>query len=257
MNDRPLKDELIAYLRGVGYRAEAIQERDHPTPDLIVEDASGTRYVIEVKERTTRWDERAEVLAEDPSGRVLKRCDPSRRSNSVDDVLEHAAKQLNAAELSTDLRLVWLLADATDLVFLYEEVRQTAYGLALAIATPGGRDALKETFYASYASFARWSSSLDGILLGPFHGLFLNNLSPRYEQLRTSALSKQCGDAVLDPAALEAAGECYLVPVTGEAPSEAVVRRYLKDRHGVELVKLESFTRFSAVIEVKADTPRG
>lgn len=57
MNDRALKDELIAYLRDLGYRAEAIQERDHPTPDLIVEDGSGTRYVIEVKQRTTRWDE--------------------------------------------------------------------------------------------------------------------------------------------------------------------------------------------------------
>jgi hypothetical protein len=248
--DTQLKSELVAYLEQLGFSAECIEESASPTPDLRALDSEGCSYVIEVKTRTTAWSDRAELLAEDASGRVLKRNDQSTASSSVAGDLEQAARQLDAGSREADLRLVWVLAERSDQQFLYEEVRRTAYGVKLAIATLRGQHATREAYFATYAAFARHRESIDGVLLGPFHALFLNSLSSRCSALKASRVARLCREAVLDPIDLDRKGDCYLVPVTDEPPKPASVMQRISSAYAVQVLALDDFTRFSAVVEI-------
>ena len=250
-DDSALKADLVDYLQKLDYQATCIEEAETPTPDLRILDMHGSAYVAEVKCRTTPWEAKAEVLTEDPTGRVLKRNDRSTTSNSVAGDLKHAALQLDGGAKEGDLRLVWLFADTSDQQFLYEQVRRTAYGLKLASAIAQGVGATREAYFATYAAFANHSQSIDGILLGRFQGLLLNNLSLRYAQLKASAIAVQCGEYVLDPLEVEKKGECFVVPVGEHPPTPESVKARIGEKYGVTVVELGDFTRFSAVVEVK------
>src|SRR5215218_8542899 len=178
MSDRTLEQAAVDVLRKYGFKADLIEETTSPTPDIRATDDEGISYLIEIKNRTVGWLDKAEPAWSESEFEVLHRVDSGGASNTLSGVIEKAAEQLGVDNRPDTLRLIWFVVDPTDRDYHHKQIWQTVYGTQIVIAK--GR-APGEGFYLSPAAFVRWRNSLDGVILGVLGGLFLNDLSPRYK----------------------------------------------------------------------------
>ena len=87
---------------------------------------------------------------------------------------------------------------------------------------------------------------MDGVLLGTFGALLLNDLSPRYGLLKISQLAQQCGESVVDPQVLAESGECYYLPPDESSPTVQSATSRLELIYHIKVGELTNLHRFSA-----------
>jgi hypothetical protein len=249
MDDQQQKNALLRLLESEGFSAALVAEADVPTPDVRATDPAGTTYLIELKERTVAWPDRAHSECIREGRQVITRQDAGGASDTVSRVLKKAARQLQSSdqEKGKTVRLVWFLADQTDQEYHYDVIRNTAYGIRYVVAWRDGKIQTREGIYVSHAEFMRWRDVIDGIILGPLDVLLLNDLSSRYPLLRESYLAEKCSN-VCDPVALAESGLSYYLSPTGEAPSEEAACARLESIYGLSMPKILDFPRFSAAV---------
>ncbi|HEX9728084.1 MAG TPA: hypothetical protein VGA37_06245 [Gemmatimonadales bacterium] len=230
-DDTALKGQLTDLLRSRGFTVNEIPRSDHPTADFVVNDDVDS-YVVELKLRENL------PLQQDP---LTVRVAAGGRTNRASGILRAAADQLAEPPVGSALRVVWVLAPEPDRELRYRQFESTAYGILIA-AGPG---ILRQCYYATHADFHRFQASLDGMALGTFGALLLNDLSGGYARLRDSKLTRLFGTAVRDPVALEAAGEIITVRGDVDRTDKAAVVEYLNRVHGLPVAELTQLSHFS------------
>jgi len=230
-DDASIKGALADLLRSRGFAVDEITRSNHPTADLVVEDALDS-YIVEVKLRESI------PLPQDP---LTVRVQATGRANTVSGILRTAVEQLDESGASPALRVVWVLAAEPDRNLRYRQVESTAYGMLIA-AGPG---ILRHCYYATHSDFHRFRASLHGIALGTFGALLLNDLSDGYTRLRDSKLARLFGRTVRDPRALEAAGDALVVRGDVDRANKAAVIEYLNRAHGLPIRELTQLSQFS------------
>jgi hypothetical protein len=247
MTDRSLDQAAVLFLREHDFSAELVEETDTPTPDILATDNVGQTYVLEIKDRTVSWLEHSEKASARLGIDVRTRTDPTGPSNALSRVIKKAAEQLEAVTKDDSaLRLLWFFANSTDWRYHYERIRHTVYGMKVVVATREGQSATREGIYVAPAAFVRWRNLVDGVLLGAFGGLLLNDLSPRYHLLKSSQLARQCGDAVLDPPREAELGQCYYLPPSVSSLAAQNVASRLEKIYNIKVAELMNLHRFSA-----------
>lgn len=243
--DKNLKLELVEFLQQAGFAASLIEEGPAPSADILATHPRGETYLFEVKARTTKWLDKATVVASQDGSTTFVRNDETGPSGTISRVFKKAATQLEStAQEAGTLRIIWFLADSSDIRYHYDCIAQTAYGST--IVAPANRKPMLG-FYVRHAAFASWRS-IDGVLLGPCSGLLINDLSPRHAALKASALAACCQGYVTDPSDLAAENKCYyLNPNEPDShPDNSVLR--LTAKYVLSNVKLVDLTRLSAAV---------
>jgi hypothetical protein len=230
-SDGLLKESLSELLRQRGFEVAPVPRGSSRTADLLVRD-EGDEYLVEVKSRQSTGE-----LAEG-----VVRLDSAGYTNRTSGILRGAANQLEASDAPDALKLVWVLSPEPDRHLRYRQFESTAYGILIAV----GQGQAKPCYYATHADFYSFRNAVDGVALGTFAALLINDLSPRYARLKASRLVTLFGTFVRDPALLESQGQAYVVRGDLDRTSKSAVIDYLAREYGISVSELTQITRFVA-----------
>jgi hypothetical protein len=236
VSDKQVKAGLKQVLEQRGFEVEMIQETHESRPDLIATDGS-SQFLIEVKER----------FGEDyqMAGESYVRLDKIARKNRLSGIVQNAVKQLATRRTDQTFNLLWLVADPLDRKLHYEQLRATVFGIRIVIGKLGGQGIAKECYYATHSDFFRWREILDGVALGNYGGMFINDHSPQYYALRTTRLLELFRPAVWDPLELESQGDALRLDSNVDRSDEDSVKKAIHKQYGIDVISFESLTRFS------------
>jgi hypothetical protein len=242
MNDKAVKAAITEILCGAGFEVTPLEESSEPTPDLLVADQEST-FLIEVKERygsayQNGGDYQISNLSE-------VKLDKISRQNRLSGISRKAFEQLDTHPDQKIFRLIWLVADPHNQHLYYEQFRYTMYGIRLVVAKTLENGFVKEGYYIENSDFYRWRNKLDGVALGNFGGLFINNHSPRYKEFRNTRFRHLFGDTVWDPSVIEESGKIFCLDSDIDRRDDLAVKRALEVKYGVEVVHFENLVRFS------------
>jgi hypothetical protein len=106
MSDRALEQAAVDLLRKHGFSAELIEETTSPTPDIRANDDDGVSYLIEIKNRTVGWLDKAERAWSESELEVLHRINPGGPSNTLSGVIERLPNKWGAEKEEEILRLI-------------------------------------------------------------------------------------------------------------------------------------------------------
>jgi hypothetical protein len=247
MTDRPLKIAIASKLRAMGFDVDPLDEReDDKTPDLLVT-GGGQRFLVEVKTKEddpALQDRLRAQLAIRRTAMTFAYWGPR---NTVAKRVSCGVRQLEAYPAEArDFSLLWLHASGADAASQFEQFRFTLYG-ATNVYSVFDRTFMRECFYFHNSAFYRWRAVLDGAICSSISeaAFFLNSYSPRFGALRESALTRAFANAVVDPVALEAAGEALLADCTINRRDCDGVKQYLQTkykREGLDHIHVGHFT---------------
>jgi len=130
---------------------------------------------------------------------------------------------------------MWFTATGAQAIGKYEQFMATLYGRIniLEMNAPGYR----RCYYFRHADFFRRADVIDGAVVAHTDGksisatLCLNSLSPRFQELRKSAVLHPFGTAVEDPEALEAEGTAYILDEALDRKDESRLLAYLQQKY--------------------------
>lgn len=231
-NDRRLKAALIESLRSRGFHVDPLAASRNRSADFRLTSTDDT-IIVELKARAP--------VVMPPSPEV--RLDAFAPTNPVSALLSKAAKQLSSSRTSADeITVLWLLAPNVDQTLHYQQLAATAYGLRDVV----GPGFIKPCFYATHGGFFRHREHVDGIALGHFGALLLNDYSPRCERLGRSLLADLFQPSVTNPVASEARGDAFLVRGDIDRNDDAAVKAYIEEHYEVEVNHFSHMVRFSA-----------
>jgi hypothetical protein len=237
VTDKKTKAALKKILEDKGFKVELIEETDESTPDVLASD-SHTQLLIEIKERYGTDRSRVDGLD--------VRLDKVVRQNTLSGISKKAVEQLKSRSTGRTFNLLWLVADPADRKLHYEQFRMTTYGIRIVTGRRAGHGFAKECYYATYSDFYRWRDVLDGVALGNFGGVFVNDYSPRYRCFRATNFVKLFEPAVWEPAELEQRGDAFRLDADVDRSDEAAVKKAIEAKYGVEVSGFEDLVRFSA-----------
>lgn len=237
MTDKKTKAALKKILEDKGFKVELIKETGEETPDLLASD-SHTQLLIEIKERHST--DRSSMDGLDV------RLDKVVRRNTLSGISKKARGQLLLRSTDRMFNLLWLVADPADRKLHYEQFRMTSYGIRIVTGRRAGRGFAKECYYATYSDFYRWRDVLNGVALGNFGGVFVNDYSPRYQCFRATNFVKLFEPAVWQPTELEQRGDAFRLDSDVDRSDEDAVKKAIEAKYGVEVSGFEDLVRFSA-----------
>lgn len=233
MNDTAIKTAIAEVLQNKGFEVTLLEESDEPTPDLLATDQKDV-FLIEIKERHGNSSQSSTPF----EVQLDKICYQNRLSG----ICRKAVDQLRTNQNQEIFRLLWLIADPNEQHLHYEQFRATMYGIRLVVCKDSD---VKEGYYIKNSEFYRWRDNLDGVTLGNFGGLFLNNYSPRYSQFRNTPFRYLFGSAVCDPPVIEKSGNAFYLDSDVDRGDELAVKKALESKYGIEVAHFENLVRFS------------
>jgi hypothetical protein len=236
VTDEKTKAALKKILEDKGFKVKLIEETGEGDPDLLVSD-NNTQLLIELKERFST--DRSSM------DRLDVRLDKVVRRNTLSGISKKAMEQLQLRSTDRMFNLLWLVADPIDWKLHYEQFRMTAYGIRTVIGRHAGQGFVKECYYATYSDFYRWRDVLDGVALGNFDGMFVNDYSPRYRRFRTTNLVQLFKPAVWEPTELEQRGSVFRLDSDVDRSDEDAVKKAIEAKYGVEVSGFEDLVRFT------------
>jgi len=237
-------------LRSMGFDVRRIAVGATKKPDFLVRDGMHT-YLIEVKDKfpdRKKLRRRKEVLLK---GEVYDEHESTGYRNAVSAMIREAADQLAAfADQRVDFRIIWLHARGRHPDVQMSQFRATLYG-ARDIVDLGdvvGTCTARPCLYFGFAEFFNLRDVLDGAFVSTDQmGLFcLNQLSPRYAALKTSALCRAFEPGVYDPLLKEREGEAYVADCEMSRRDKTAILKYVQGKyHRSKLIDIE-MGRYSA-----------
>jgi hypothetical protein len=213
MSDQEAKVLAIEVLRFLGMEAEELPCKETETADIH---AWGLQcdVFLEIKTKSDDQSRLAELATSENTESVLWQVDPIAARTAFNTHLRKAEKQLAASATSADaFRFAFLWLRERDPDLLWRQAFETFFGRA-DLGAPGARECVTCFYFDHSSCFS--CPGIDGMFLvevdtrGVGLHLCLNEYSPRYEAIRTSALVeaiKQIGFRVFDPYEMEDNGE--------------------------------------------------
>lgn len=242
MNDKAAKIAIADALRSKDFEVILLEESDKPTADLLAFDKECT-LLIEIKERY--GSEFQAIRDRHPKTSFEVKTDKISRQNRLSGISRKAVEQLSSSQDQEIVKLIWLIADPYNKYLHYEQFRATVYGIKLVVYKDKEHGLIKEGFYVENSEFYRWRAHLDGVALGNFEGLFMNNYSLRYSKLRDTRFRHLFGQSVWDPPVLEKLGKAFCLDSNIDRKDKSSVKRALEEKYHIEVISFESFVRFS------------
>ncbi|SOB77397.1 hypothetical protein SAMN04488490_3203 [Marinobacter sp. LV10R510-11A] len=189
-------------------------------------------YLIEVKSREDdpeEMQERENVLNQ---GDVYSEHKPLIRKNRVSGIIRSAYDQLKDYGESEWFKVAWLCATGSAQEAKFEQFKATLYGTTQ-IFDLDGDGYHRVCYFFRNSEFFRYRNVLDAALISTHTGgtLCLNPHSPKFEEIRSSALGGKLGSAVIDPVASESVGDAYIVDSGVDRNDENAVLEYLRGKY--------------------------
>ena len=231
-------EDLIAKLfrRVFKFQVEKIPEGHNRTADFILSDGI-LEYLIELKTRRRRVDDknqRRDQLASRVYSETAKRIE---RNSNVSKLLSEAIKQIESTtEHSSALRLVFFLLRDFDAEERWQNIITGIYGIRHLVDNEK-HSKIRKCYYFSESDFYRYRNRLDGVILFNLHQnqaqLCLNDHSPKYSALKSSALAKGFNGAVIDPLEFESQGKILITDGAVNRADESNVISFLRKKYNL------------------------
>ena len=195
------EDFLKKVLESIEFKVQKIQTKNTRTPDFLVTDNDGEKYLIELK---TKYDdpvyleERNEVLNR---GEIFEDHTPIKRGNRISGIIKDAAKQLSEfKDEKVDYRIVCLFAQGLHQDVQMELFESSLYGIRQ-IVDFENKDGTRLCYFFDNSDFFNNKEVIDAALLTTNQQakLCVNPLSSSYPQITESLLYKLLGKGVCDP----------------------------------------------------------
>lgn len=223
-------------LESLGYAVERLAEaNDRRTCDYLATGPTDALCVeVKDKEDSAQFKSMMEQVALEGRGEVTA---PLTRTNPISRVIRNGHEQLTAAALgSTRLRILWFSCLGHDADLVLSQAEYTLYGERTVVPFPtqrGGPLPARPAFFFEQSEFYRLPE-LDAVVLsGRSDGrLCLNPFSPHLTNVRDTLLARSFGRGVVDPRALEAAGQACIVDGDVDRRSQPAVQAYLAKKYG-------------------------
>lgn len=240
MSDRKAKELAIEVLRAFGMEAEELPRKETKTADVRTWGHQCEAF-LEIKTKSDDTSRLEELSTSESDESVIWQIDPIAARAAFNTHIKEAGKQLAASATSNDsLRFVFLWLRGSDPDLLWRQAFETFYGRA-DLSAPGAEQCVTCFYFDHSSCFS--CPGIDGLFLvesdtrGVGVHLCLNEYSPRYKAIRTSAFVeavKEIGFTVFDPCMMEANGE--VVAYRGDLPRsdrEGILAE-LSSSHGVK-----------------------
>lgn len=225
----------------------------------------GARVLIEEKTKEDDPAYLANRAAELGRGEIHAATLPIRPKGRLSGIVGEAAKQLqSSSNLAHDFRLIWFTATGVHAKGDYEQFMATLYGRTNIFEMNGA--GYRRCYYFRNADFFHRAAVIDGAVAAYTDGetisakLCLNNLSPRYEALRSSPVLRPFGTAVEDPVQFEADG-AFIADTDLDRKHEAPLLAYLQQKYKTgPLMKFDlGYTNAALLVRTEdpPDPPKG
>lgn len=206
---------------------------------------SGVHVLIEEKIKEDDPAYHSVRAQEFENGQIHTATVPIRRDETLSGIVRNASRQLRSSSNKPhDFRLMWFTATGLQAKGKYEQFMATLYGLTNIYEM--NASGFRRCYYFRHADFFRRASVIDGAIVAHTDGksisarLCLNSLSPRFQDLRNSAVLKPFGTAVEDPALLEAEGTAFVLDAALDRKVEQPLLDYLQQKYQTgPLMKLD------------------
>ncbi|GBE09236.1 hypothetical protein BMS3Bbin11_01796 [bacterium BMS3Bbin11] len=230
------EETLPSILHERGFCCEKIAcRKGMKTPDFLVK-CSESSYLIELKEKFSDPNRLAVRDAELVAGKVAGEIYKGGYNNSVSSIIEDAVSQLASdAAPKADFRLVWLHAQGHLPDLQIDNIKSTLYGIATIVGWGKEKGFSGECLYFCESEFFRHRSVLDGVIM-TFEDqgqLCLNDCSPRYADLKSSALCRSFNEAVIDPVEIEKDSGSIVLRTNIDRRDSSALLSFLRDTYGM------------------------
>jgi len=222
----------------LGYHVEKIPETDEKTPDFLIFDDTSS-FLLELKTKLPSEAENEERRKLLDAGKIHSIHEEIVRKNRLSGIITKAKNQLESYKEKDVLRIIWLLTTGHRAELRKLQFESTLYGLDCVGDVTNDR--ILDCYFFHNSDFFRYREILDGAIVATESEaiLFLNPLSPRYVQIKSSSLPKHLGGYVVDPIEREKNGEAFFIDSDVNRGDEESVLRYLRDKYKSDnMVKL-------------------
>ena len=233
MTDAYIKATVAAFLVSKGLRVEEIPRSEtEKRPDLLVQDLSANRYLIEIKEKLDSPVMIQEYEEQLSKGEMVVHGDTAERKGVISYVMQEACRQLDAFSRPDDYGIVWLYARGWHPSLQELQIRSSVYGTRWLVDREDSRDN-RECFYFCYNDFFLFRESLDGAVVhwDEEGQLLVNNHSPRYSSFLQTPFVKAFGSAAQDPIHLEEKEQIYLADCNVPRSDSKKVLDYVREKY--------------------------
>lgn len=230
-----------------GLKVEKIPAGETKTPDFLVQ-AENEEYLIEVKEKEAHPElEKAKEKAFQQE--ELFQVSESLKTKSVlQNVVRDGKRQIQAFVTNeATFRVLWIHCTGVGYDATVEQIITGLYG-SETIVDFSSEDAFSGIcYYFGHSQFFKFKDSLDAVLVSNVKSeviLCLNNLSPRYEQIKNSQLVLKMEKGVRDPVEEAKSGKAFLVDSEVDRGKPEEVLEFLKMKYKSEKLQVMKITHF-------------
>lgn len=253
LNPLEIEKAVGELLSARGFDVYKIPESsERKSPDFELKDSNGYKYIIEVKVRSD--DLKAEADRSDTlqKGEVFFQSTPVAFRNRIDGIASSAAKQMDS-DVKTNhiLKVLWVVAIGRNIEPKIDQFRATLYGTTR-IWSLDSDEGHRECFYFRNSTFYSQRTSLDAAVVGDLKAaqLYLNTLSPRYEDIKHSKFAEMFGSGIVDPLELEASNYAYIVDSPIDRKDTFSILKYLEKKYAVSKLQNIDLSHISGTILV-------
>lgn len=194
------KETAYRFFHSLAFNVRVIPEANEKRADLALDDGCN-EYLVEVKEKESEDLFTECMRLEDKDTDILIRKDPHSRSNRIDGILKHGAKQLNETPATdSTFRIIWLQSIGMNADMTIRRALQSFYGIATLLPKWPHKGEGINCVYFDYSA-CHSMQHVDGLMLVENRDLLLclNEFSHNYFEFRKSLLVKCLGEAICDP----------------------------------------------------------
>lgn len=226
------RDLAKKQLERLGFLVTEIPEDSKEKRADLRAEKNGETAFVEVKTRTVDAELRR-MMEGVPIGQARSKLTHLGAKSSTESDIKRAAAQLDCSASQLETRVLWfLIADSPFLHGAATQIISTLLGVKIVAGMADGAVTWRPCFFAGHAALHKYPS-IDAVVLAGPEGFQLipNPFSPRAQSFRSSAIFEAMKGALQDYAAVESAGQCYVVDFEVARKDEQAVLAGLRKKY--------------------------
>lgn len=248
-------EEMVKYIleNEFGLKVEKIPECEEQTPDYFAS-IGDEQYFIEVKEKEANPQiiEGREVAFSD--GQLYEISESIQPKTVLQNVVRAGKKQIESYAKDQDsFRVIWVHCSGVGYDATKDQIESGLYGSETITDFSGDNAFNGLCYYFGESQFFRYRDKIDAVVVSTRNNeaeMYLNNYSPRYEQIKTASLARKFGDAARDPLKLVKAGKAFIVDDPIDRKDKGKVLDHLKNKYGTDKLQLMNMKHYEAHVAV-------
>lgn len=235
------------------FDVEKIPECAEKTPDFLA--TSGKeKYFIEVKEKGSNPELiKAKKSALD-DGQLFEVAESIQPKSVLENIVRSGKKQIEIhVDDSSSFRILWIHCIGIAYDATKDQIEAGLYGTETVCDFSDAEATSKLCYYFRESQFYKYREKIDAVIVSTKNGegeLYLNNYSPRFEDIRVSALAAKFGSGTRDPISLVEAGNAYIIDAPLDRSNRDHVLAHLKAEIGSDKLQIINMKHFEAHVAV-------